>query len=352
MKKLRIAQVAPLWFPVPPKKYGGTERIIHFLTEDLTKRGHKVFLFASGDSKTKAKLIFPIKKHLCAHKDFERKISWREYVWNAFNTAKAIELSKKFDIIHTHWVWLPFLFSKFSKAPIVHTFHNIPSPSDTRWKILKYYKNKINAIFISKSEMKNSKVKFKKNWVIYNGIDISQFKFNAKPFNHFVWIGRIDPIKGIKNAIYLAKKLKEKLIFAGQLQPQWIPFFQKEIKPHLSKQIKYIGEISQKQLSNFYGGAKALLYPIEWEEPFGLVMVEAMACGTPVIVFNRGSAKEVVKDGKTGFVVENLKEMEEAIKEINKISRQNCREWVEKNFTKERMVLEYEKIYYNILAKK
>ena len=352
MKKLKIAQIAPLWFSIPPKKYGGTERIVSYLTEELVKRGHRVTLFASGDSKTKGKLINVIKKHLCALPNFERQITWKEYVWNAFNTARAIELSSKFDILHTHWVWLPFLFSKFSKAPIIHTFHNVPKKEDTRWKILEYYKNDINAVFISKSEKKNCKVKFKTDWVIYNGIDISQFKFNPVGGDHFIWIGRIDPVKGIQNAILAAKETGQKLFFAGQLQEIWRGFFEEKIKPHLSKKIKYVGELSQKQLSNFYGKAKALLYLIEWEEPFGLVMVEAMACGTPVIVFNRGSAKEVVKDGKTGFVVENLKEVKEAMREIDKIKREDCREWVEKNFTKERMVDEYEKVYYQVLKKK
>lgn len=350
-RKLKIAQIAPLWFPIPPEKYGGTERIIYFLTEGLIKRGHKVWLFAAGNSKTKAKLISVIEKNLCAKANFQEKITWKEYVWNAFNTAIAIERSKQFDIVHTHWVWLPFLFSKFSKAPLVHTFHNLPSKTDTRWKILKYYKNQINAVFISKSEKKNSKIKFKRNWVVYNGIEISNFKFNPKPRKHFIWIGRIDPVKGIQTAISVTKKIGGELVFAGQLQGHWIPFFEKEIKPHLSKKIKYLGEISQRQLSKFYGQARALLYPIEWEEPFGLVMIEAMACGTPVIVFNRGSAKEVVKDGETGFVVENEKEMIEAMQQIDKISRENCRKWVEKNFTAEAMVKKYENIYYQILKK-
>lgn len=343
-RKLKIAQVAPLWFPIPPKKYGGTERIIHYLTEGLVKRGHDVTLFASGDSRTKARLMAVTKKALT-----DSKIPWTEYVWNSFNTARAFEISKKFDIVHTHWIWVPFLFSKFAKAAHVHTFHNIPQKRDTRWPVLEYCKDNINAIFISKSEKKNCKVKFKNNWVIYNGINISQFVFNPKGGDHFVWIGRVDPAKGIKNAILAAKKLGVKLLLAGQLQDKRQEYFKKEIKPHLSSKIKFLGELSQKQLSKFYGNAKALLYPIEWEEPFGLVMVESMACGTPVIVSNRGSAKEVVKHGKTGFVTNNTKELLVAMKEVEKISRLACRKWVEKKFTVEKMVENYERVYYQIL---
>lgn len=351
MKKLKIAQVAPLWFSIPPKSYGGSERIIHLLTEGLVQKGHRVWLFASGDSKTKAKLVPVIKKHLCADPFFSTQITWKEYVWNAFNTALAIERSKNFDIVHTHWSWVPFLFCKFSKSPLVHTFHNIPSFNDTRWKVLNYYKNQINAVFISRSEQKNSQVHFKKEWVIYNGIDISQFKLNLKPENYFLWVGKIVPFKGLKEAIWLVKKAKERLLIAGNTIPEYYNFFQKEIKPHFSKKIVYLGELSQKELVEVYGKAKALLYPISWEEPFGLVMVEAMACGTPVIAFNRGSVPEIVQNGKTGFVVKNLKEMLSAMKKIRNISRLFCRQWVERKFNSQEMVEKYEKIYYEILRK-
>ena len=345
-KKLRIAQIAPLWFPIPPKKYGGTERIISSITEGMVKRGHKVTLFAAKGSKTKAKLVPVSKKGIIS-----MGISWKDYWWNLFAHSRVFEEADKFDIIHCHWAIIGAFYQKIIKTPILHTMHNIPIELDKRWEIFRYYKDVFNPVFISKSERRNASVKFKNNWVVYNGIDLSGFKFNPKPKNHFVWIARICDAKGTKEAIKIAKKAKVKLVLAGQIQPHHQEYFNKEIKPELNSQIKYIGEISQKELSSFYGSAKACLYPIKWEEPFGLVMTESMACGTPVIVFDRGSAREVIKDGKTGFVVKNINEAVEAIKKIGQIDRKECRKRVEEEFSIEKMVNEYEMIYYRILKK-
>ncbi len=193
-------------------------------------------------------------------------------------------------------------------------------------------------------------MKFSKSWVIYNGIAISQFKFNPKPKNHFVWIARIDPFKGIENAIKAAEVLNVELLLAGRLDPARKEYFETKIKPHLSKKIRFLGEISQKELSDFYGSAIACLYPIEWEEPFGLIMTEAMATGTPVIAYRRGSVPEVIKDSKTGFVVNNIDEMIQAMKKIGQIDRIACRQRVEKYFTYQKMVDEYEKLYYKLIS--
>lgn len=343
MKKLKIAQIAPLWFPVPPKKYGGTERIIHYLTEGLVRRGHKVTLFASGDSKTKAELISVTKRNLIS-----RKIPWEDWWWNNLNYSLAFLRARDFDVIHSHWTPLGIYFQEFVKTPVLHTLHNIPKRNDHRWEIFKYFKDS-KVVFISKKEKKNSAIRFKREWVVYNGIDISQFKFNERPEDHFIWIGRICQKKGIKNAVLIAKKLGIKLILAGQLQPMYEDYFKKEIEPYLSRKIKYIGELSQRELSSFYGKAKAFIYPIEWEEPFGLCMIESQACGTPVIAFDRGSAREVIKNGKTGFIVKNIKEAIRAVKNIEKIKRGDCRKWVEENFTVQKMVDNYEKIYYQLI---
>ena len=347
MRKLRIAQIAPVWYSIPPKKYGGIERIISFLTEELVKRGHKVTLFAPGNSKTKAKLVSLIKEGTISS-----GAKWTDYWWNLLNHSVAFERASDFDIIHCHWVMMGGFFQRFVKTPVLHTLHNIPPPKNQRWKVFEYYKNDLNPVFISKSERKNSPVRFKNNWVVYNGIDISQFKFNPKPKKHFIWIARICPAKGTKEAIKIAKKAKVRLLLAGQIQPQHKKYFQDEIEPELNSQIQYVGELSQKELSDFYESARACLYPINWEEPFGLIMTESMACGTPVIVFDRGSAREVVKNGKTGFVVKNIKEGIEAIKKIDQIDRKECTKHVEENFSIKKMIDGYERVYYDILRKK
>jgi len=344
MKKLRIAQIAPLWFSIPPEKYGGIERIISYLTEELVKRGHEVTLFASGDSKTKAKLMSVVNQGLIS-----RGVPWHDWWWNNLNYSIAFEMAKNFDIIHSHWTPSGIYFQRFVKTPVLHTFHNIPKGDDHRWKILENFRDS-NVVFVSKSERKNSEVKFKRSFVVYNAADLNQFKFNEKGGGHLIWIARVSPIKGIETAIKVAKKLGGmKILLAGQLQPMMEEYFKTKIKPQLSSKIRYVGEISQKELSDFYGSAKCLLYPIEWEEPFGLVMVESQACGTPVIAFDRGSAREVIKNGKTGFVVKNIGEMIGTVKKIDQIKREDCRAWVEKKFTIERMVSDYEKAYYQII---
>ena len=346
MKKLKIAQIAPLWFPIPPQKYGGIERIISFLTDELVQRGHDVTLFASGDSKTKAKLVSVVKKGL-----IPLGATWQNFWWNPFNHSIAFEKASNFDIIHCHWGIMGAYFQKFTKTPVLHTIHVAPPKGDLRWEIFEYYKNDLSLVLISESEKRKPLFKFKNSWIIYNGIDISKFKFNPKPKEHFIWIARISPIKGTGEAIEIAKKAKVKLLLAGQIQPHHRKYFETKIKPELNSQIQYVGELSQKELSDFYGSAKACLYPIDWEEPFGLIMAESMACGTPVIAFDRGSVKEVIENGKTGFVVKNIKEAIEAIKKIGQIERSACRKRVEDLFSYQQMVSGYEKVYQEILGR-
>lgn len=349
MRKLKIAQVAPLWFSIPPKKYGGIEWIVYHLCEGLKKLGHKVTLFASGGSKVSCKLIATYPKPL-----IEAGISWTDHTYNLMNLTEAFKRAKEFDIIHTHIdLWETF-FPPLVKTVSIHTIHNPlyvkPKKRDSRLFILKHFRDQ-NFVAISRAQKRLSAVKLNFVAVIYNGIKIEDFKFNPNPKDHFVWSARVDKYKGIENAIEIAKRAKVKLILAGRLDPSQREYFKKKIKPHLGKKIKFIGEYSREEKSKFFGQAKALLYPIEWHEPFGLNMAEAMACGTPVIAFKMGSVPEVVKDGKTGFVVKNIKEAIEAVKKIDEIKREDCRKWVEKNFTAERMVSDYEKLYYRLLRR-
>lgn len=348
MKKLKIAQVAPMWFPIPPKKYGGIEWIVYHLCEGLEKLGHDVTLFASGDSNVPCKLSATYPKSL-----IEDGISWNDQTYNMLNLSRAYERSSEFDIIHTHIDLWDIYFAPLVKTPSIHTIHNPLYSSrkdDSRLTMFGKFKDN-NYVAISNSHRKLSRVKINFVDTIYNGIKMSDFKFNPKPENHFIWCARIDKYKGIENAIKIAQKAKVKLILAGRLDPTQKDYFNSKIKPHLGKNIKYIGEYSFEEKSEFFGSAKALLYPIEWHEPFGLNMVESMACGTPVIAYNKGSVPEVVKDGKTGFVVENISEAVKALKKIDQIDRKSCREWVQEKFSTEVMVSNYEKAYYDIIKK-
>jgi len=356
MKKLKIAQIAPLWVSVPPKKYGGTERIVYYLTEELVKRGHKVTLFASGDSKTSARLIPGWPKSLLKEKMYGKPISWWNCVFPLLNIAKAFQVAENFDIIHVHEnkTCLSNFFVPLVKTPTVITLHDPFPRKEAKDKCATFsrYKNH-NFVSVSLSHQKLWK-KFGLNFVgnVYNGVDVELLKFREKKKNYLVWIGRSAPNKGAREAIIAAKKAGKKLILTGRIDknsPVAMEYFEKEIKPRLGENIKYIGEINDKRKIKILGEAQAFLFPIRWEEPFGLVMIEAMACGTPVIAFNRGSVSEVVKNGKTGFVVKNLNQMVKAIKKINKINPYDCRTWVENNFTIEKMTDNYEEIYKKVL---
>ena len=356
--KLKIAQVSPLWYPVPPKGYGGTELIVSKLTEGLIEKGHDVTLFASGNSKTKAKLVPVIKKSLR-----ELGVPYLHDSYNILNLINAFSRQKEFDILHTHIDLYDPVFRAFSKTPTVATLHNPFWPLsreqkgewyDYQGRVLIYNRFPQLPYVAISNKYKNlcpAKINFVKT--IYHGINVEDFKFNQKPENCFVWLGRISQVKGIDIVVRLARKLGFRLLIAGSIvNPEAESFFKKEIKPYLSQKIKFLGELkSDKEKSEFLGKGKALIYPLQWEEPFGIVMIEAMACGTPVIAFNRGSAEEIIKDKKTGFLVSNLKGMEMAIKRINEIKRKECRERVENNFSFEKMVKNYENLYYEIIER-
>ncbi len=354
-KKLRIAQVAPLWFTIPPKGYGGIERIVSMLAEELTRRGHEVTLFAAPGSQTSAKLVSVFDRSLS-----EANIPWSNPIWNLRNLSMAFEIANKgaFDVVHSHLDLWALFFQGISRVPIIHTMHNplyrtnADATKDDRLRLFTEEAHRTNIVFISKSARKLAMVDMPKSRVIYNGIDLEHFRFNKKGGEHFVWIARMNKHKGVENAIAAAEKLNAKLLLAGRIDPTQQEYFDKTIKPHLNKQIQYVGELKDNELSDFYGSAKALLYPIEWEEPFGLVVAEAMACGTPVIAYRRGSMEELIKDGESGFVIESdIEKLVEAMRKIDQIDRNAVRKHTRDNFSKERMVDEYEKLYYELCPK-
>ena len=352
-KKLKIGIIVPPFTNVPPKKQGGTERVAHQMIEGFAKKGHKIFLFGTGEYKGSACFIQIFKKTISERKInttfIEASRSLRlETAYLAKVMTEIIKKEKDFDIIFNHsrggYLFLPLSF--FIKTPIVNILH-LPIFQEMA-DLLSCYKNP-NIVTISNSQRKNfSQINYLKT--IYNGVDIKKFKFNEKPKDYFLFMGAIGEHKNPKDAILAVKKAKTNLILAGGKKRE--PYFSKEILPLIdNKQIKYVGEVSGRQRIKLFQEAKGFLMPIKWAEPFGLVMIEAMACGTPVIAYPNGAVKEIVKNKETGFIVNNSKEMAEAIKKINQISRKKCRQRVEENFSEEKMIDCYEKVYYEIVAK-
>ncbi len=337
---MRIAQIAPPWISVPPATYGGTELIISWLTDELVRRGHEVTLFATGDSKTSARLI-PV---------------WPSSLWRANLTSphavfslmynKLLELQGEFDIIHDHCEWYTCPYSKFLKPPIVSTLHHPLSEETTI--VYKNFPN-INYVAISKNQKKTGPgINIVKT--IYHGFPLEKYEFNPKPQDYLLWLSKLTPQKGPADAIEIAKTSKEKLIISGYILPEYGDYFDYRLKPLIDgKQIQFVGASDFGKKVELFKNAKAFLFPIRRAEPFGLVVVEAMACGTPVIAYKEGSMPELVIDGKTGFLVDSVKEACLALKKIKRISRQACREHVEKNFKLKRMVNRYEKLYKKIL---
>jgi glycosyltransferase involved in cell wall biosynthesis len=354
MKKLRIAQVAPLWFTVPPKGYGGIERVIKLLCDGLVDRGHDVTLFASPGSDTKARLVSVYDAPL-----IEAGIIWSNPIWNLRNIQKAVEEGNRggFDVIHMHMDLWGLFAHGVSKAPVVHTMHNplyrtnADASKNDRLRLFREEAEQTNVAFISEAARHSSMVELPKGRVVYNGVDLAHFRF-GEGGDHFIWIARVNKHKGIENAIEAAERLGARLTLAGRIDPTQQEYFDTAIKPRLNDRITFIGELMQDQLPGFYGSATALLYPIEWDEPFGLVVAEAMACGTPVVAYDRGSMKELIEDGVSGYVTprDDLDAFVEAMRKAGALDRKAVRAHVERRFSAERMTEGYEKFYNDILA--
>jgi glycosyltransferase involved in cell wall biosynthesis len=354
---MRIALVATLEERVPPPKYGGIELVVAHLANLLVERGHKVYLLASGDSLTKAELI-PIFPRALRKESEIINLDLRDQ-FKYLSIARILDVLKKIklDLIHSHIGWRMAPFVSFLKVPTLITLHAPLDVPKTQY-IYRMFPH-LSYVAISNAQRKALP---ELNYVatIYNGIDLSQFDFNPHPKDYFAFLGRISPEKGTLEAIMAAKKAGVKLKIAAKIDMVDREYFENKIKPLIDgEQIEFIGEIGPKKKNLFLKNARALLAPIQWEEPFGLYFIEAMATGTPVIVFNRGSASEIVIDGKTGFVVKpfdknkkiNLDDFVKAIKKIDQIDRQQCRKRVAEFFTAEKMVKNYENLYYKLIQK-
>ncbi|MEH2173392.1 glycosyltransferase family 4 protein [Nostoc sp.] len=339
---MKIAQVAPLWERVPPPNYGGIELVVSRLTDELVRRGHEVTLFASGDSQTLAHLeaVYPRALRLDPNV--------KEYaVYEMLELSQVYQRADQFDIIHSHVgiAALP-LASLITATATVHTLHN-NFTTDNRHAFSYYQKQP----YISIS---NSQRQIDLNYVgtVYNGIELADYPFVAQPLKppYLAFLGRFSPDKGPHHAIAIAKQSGWRLKMAGKVDAENSEFFEKEIVPHIDgEQIEYLGEINHVQKTELLGNAAITLFPISWQEPFGLVMIESMATGTPVIAMNFGAVPEVIAHGKTGFICNSYAEMAAMIPLALELNRQTCRKYVDNNFSVSQMVNGYEAVYRQII---
>jgi len=347
---MKIAQIIGFYKDFSPEVVWGITGVAYDLTEELVKRGHEVTAFAPKNSKTSALLPEWAPPAILKDKRIPPDEEARNFVGKIYS-IRIIEEAKKFDIIHNHWLGtIPYL--RLMQRPAITTLHG--GGFTLGDKIVAKFCPEASYVAIAKHIIRKSP-EFNYAGVVYNGINLSKFHFSDNQDNqrdHLCWLGRADPEKGLDIAIKIAKKSNNKLLIGAIIGPERQEYFDKKIKPLIdNKQIILKGEIKREQREVFLGSAKALLMPIQWEEPFGLVVIEAMACGTPVIAFRKGSMEELIIDGKNGFVVDNEKEMIEAVKDIDKIDRKECRRYVEEHFSVSKMADGYEKVYQKIITK-
>ncbi len=342
---MKIAMLSPFEEPVPPKKYGGTELVVYNLCEELKKAGHEVHLVASGDSKTSVAL-HPVFEKSIRRMPEAQDMKMRDML-KYIGIGRALRYLNQIDadIVHNHIGWRMLPFAELIKNPVVTTLHG---PLDVKYRQPYYDFPDANYVTISNSQRKPLPTL---NFIatVYNGIDIARFPFSDKTDDYFAFLGRMSPEKGPVQAIRAAKKLGAKLVMAAKVDAVDVAFFEREVKPLIDgKRIVFLGEVGHRGKVALLKNARALFAPIQWREPFGLFFVEAMACGTPVIANNAGSAKEVVADGTTGFVVDSEDGFIKAARTIDAIRREDCRRRVEENFTSAIMAKNYVKVYERI----
>lgn len=343
---MRIAQIAPLFERVPPPAYGGIELVVSLLTEELVRRGHDVTLFASGDSITSATLesVHPRALRLDS--------TVKEYgIYEMLQLSKLYEKAGEFDIIHSHVGCAALSYSRLVKTPTVHTLHGIFTPDNE--KMFSYARTQ-PYVSISNSQ-REDRLNLNCVATVYNGIDPATYEFHAQPDDpaYLAFLGRISPEKGAHLAIEIAKKSGWHLKMAGKVDVVDREYYEQEIKPHVDgKQIEYLGEANHAQKSVLMGGAVATLFPITWREPFGLVMIESMVTGTPVIAMKLGSTPEVIIHEKTGFLCESVAECIAAIEPTRELDRSACRQHAVERFSVKTMVDGYEAVYRQILKER
>jgi glycosyltransferase involved in cell wall biosynthesis len=342
---MKIAQVAPLYESVPPKFYGGTERVVSYLTEALVQQGHEVTLFASGDSVTQARLVAPCARALRLDEQCVDQLAHHVVLLD-----QVFQQAHTFDILHFHVDYLHFPLSKRQSTPHVTTLHGRLDLPD----LPSVYQTFPSMPVASISNAQRLPLPWL-HWqgTVYHGLPTDLYAFQETPGTYLAFLGRIAPEKGVDQAIAIALQVGMPLKIAAKVDRVDREYFQTVIRPLLDNTlVEYVGEISDNDKGAFLGGAYALLFPIDWPEPFGLVMIEALACGTPVIAYRRGAVPEVLEDGVTGWIVEELAAAVQAVARVAALSRARCRQVFAERFSASRMAQDYVRIYQQRLTER
>ncbi len=344
-KPLRIAQIAPLYERVPPKLYGGTERVVSYLTEELVARGHKVTLFASGDSITKAKLHsgYPEALRLAGNNEYG-VFAHFPMISDAYKDG-----DKRFDIVHGHVDYWTFPLAEVCSVPSVTTLHGRLDIEAHRPVYSRYRKIPV----VSISDAQREPLPFM-NWqaTVYHGLPRDLLRFHPGPGKYLAFLGRISPEKGPDIAIEVARRAGIPLKLAAKVDTLDKAYYEAVIKPLISPpDIEFIGEINEIEKNDFLGNAMALMFPVDWPEPFGLVMIESMACGTPVVTRPCGSVPEIIKPGVSGYIGVTVDDLVEGLKKAIELPREGVRAQFDQRFTVEQMADAYERVYEKLIAR-
>lgn len=342
---MRIAQVAPLHESVPPKYYGGTERVVSYLTEELHRQGHEVTLFASGDSVSSARLVAACRRSLRLDKHCMDPMAH-----HVLMLERVFQNADEFDVIHFHVDYLHFPLARRHRLAQVTTLHGRLDIPDLE----PLYQEFSEMPVVSISDAQREPLPWV-NWqaTVYHGLPEDLYRFRPEPGAYFAFLGRISPEKRVNRAIEIARQVGMPLKIAAKVDRVDNEYFQAVVAPLLrDPRVEYVGEIGEGEKDEFLGNAYALLFPIDWPEPFGLVMIEAMACGTPIIAYRHGSVAEVMEEGRTGFIVTSLEGAIEAARRIPELSRRRCREVFEQRFTSRHMAAGYLRVYERLIASK
>jgi glycosyltransferase involved in cell wall biosynthesis len=340
---MRIAQVAPLYESVPPRLYGGTERVVHYLTEELIRLGHEVTLFASGDSRTSARLQAACGRSLRLDPACVDPIAHHLVMID-----RVLAAAGDFDVLHFHIDYLHFPASARQRVPSLTTLHGRLDLPD----LVPLYRHFRALPVVSISDAQREPLPFVR-WVatVYHGLPLHLLRQGDGAGGYLAFLGRASPEKGLEQAIAIARSAGMPLRVAAKVDAADRAYFESSVAPLLREPgVEFLGEIGEAEKQEFLGRARALLFPIDWPEPFGLVLVEAMACGTPVIAYPRGAVPEIMEPGVTGFLCRNVDEAVTAIGELDALDRTACRQAFERRFAAERMARDYLAAYDRVLA--